>query len=148
MSGIDQRFIDIINRNNLLMEKLVNVFTNHFKSTEDYNFVITVSKDKNQETKVTEDKTTQENKYSGYNKTKTLVEKAIFILTRNNKEMSYEEIKEAFLINEPELKKRWKDINRCITHILGTAYGYGAITRSRAYGCNHGPFRYGVPKDI
>lgn len=81
-------------------------------------------------------------KFEGYDKSKTGVEKIQFILERNKKGMSYNEIKDTLLLLEPELTERWANVNRAITDLLTKACKYKVIIKTEMYGKR---FLYGLP---
>lgn len=73
-------------------------------------------------------------KYAGYNKKGTTLEKIFFILSRNEKPLRTEEIKQALLLMEPELKERWTNPSNHISQILYLACKRQAITRTKQFG--------------
>ena len=48
--------------------------------------------------------------------------------------MTYNDIKDAFLLLEPELRERWANVNRAITDLLAKACKYKVIVKSEIYG--------------
>lgn len=86
----------------------------------------------------------ERNKYEGYDKSKELLEKIIFILKRNKSGMSFIEVKDALLSLEPELKYRWGNPNKSVTHLLSKGCRYKVIIRSHKHG-DYGNFVYNLP---
>ncbi|HWY36965.1 MAG TPA: hypothetical protein VNY73_00300, partial [Bacteroidia bacterium] len=74
------------------------------------------------------------NKYVGYDKSKTGVEKVRFIIERNKKKMTFLDVKTTLLLLEPELKERWGNIDKSVTDLLFKANKYGLISRAKEYG--------------
>lgn len=86
----------------------------------------------------------EQNKYEGYDKSKELLEKIIFILKRNKSGMSFAEVKDTLLTLEPELKYRWGNPNKSITHLLSKGCRFKVIVRLKKYG-DAGNFVYNLP---
>ena len=82
-------------------------------------------------------------KYAGYPMKKDYIAKLKFILERNKRAMSFEEIVEEFFQLESDLNERWRNPNKSISKIISRACRFGTILRSKAYG-NHGYFTYNV----
>lgn len=85
----------------------------------------------------------ERNKYEGYDKSKELLEKIVFILKRNKAGMSFTEVKDTLLSLEPELKYRWGNPNKSITHLLSKGCKFAVLVRSHKFG-SYGTFVYTV----
>jgi len=83
-------------------------------------------------------------KYEGYDKSKELLEKIIFILKKNKSGMSFTEVKDTLLSLEPELKYRWGNPNKSITHLLSKGCRFKVLVRLKKYG-DEGSFVYNLP---
>lgn len=82
-------------------------------------------------------------KYSGYNPNKDFIEKLLFILSRNEPRMTFEEIMEAFYTLEPNIDDRWREPNKSISKIISRACKFGAVLRQKKYG-EHGDNVYSL----
>lgn len=71
-------------------------------------------------------------KYQGYDKSKGWIFKLCFILERNGQKMTFKQLKEAFLILEPDLKDRWINVDNYISQILHSAAVRGAIEKAKS----------------
>lgn len=83
------------------------------------------------------------NKYDGYDKSKELLEKIIFILKRNTDAMTFIEVKDTLLLLEPELKYRWGNVNKSVTYLLSKGCNLGVLVKSKKWG-HKGNFIYQV----
>lgn len=83
-------------------------------------------------------------KYEGYDKSKELLDKIVFILKRNKSGMSFTEVKDTLLLLEPELRYRWGNVNKSVTHLLSKGCGFGVLIRFKKYG-SKGSFLYNLP---
>ena len=143
---IDQDFIDLIKRNNLLRKNLMESLSAYLDGLkEEYTFILSVGK--NDPDKQDSNVTSLSSKYPGYHRAKTVVDKIIYFLSCHQGKMSFQELKEAFLTAEPELKDKWANVNSSLSSNLYVAHSYGVITRSKAYG-KHGSYYYELAKDL
>lgn len=84
-------------------------------------------------------------KYAGYPGQKDFIAKLIFILSKNDQGMSFEDIVSAFFDLEPDLKDRWTNPAKSISKIISRACKFSVIDRRKAYG-EHGYFAYSIPR--
>jgi hypothetical protein len=82
-------------------------------------------------------------KYEGYPINKDYIAKLLFILSKNDTEMTFEDIAAAFLFLENDLHEKWRNPNKSISKIISRAYNFQMITRKKMYG-NNGVYVYGL----
>jgi hypothetical protein len=84
-------------------------------------------------------------KYSGYPRDKDFISKLLFILTKNETAMTFEDIVNAFFQLETNLDEKWRNPNKSISKIISRACSFHAITRKKMYG-NNGYYIYELLK--
>lgn len=84
-------------------------------------------------------------KYEGYDKNVQGIDKIKFILNRSKLQMSFKEIKQLILKLDPELKERWANIDKSLSHLLAKGCSYNAISRFKKYG-EKGEYVYSILK--
>jgi hypothetical protein len=82
-------------------------------------------------------------KYDGYPINKDYVAKFLFILSKNETDMTFEDIVSAFYQMETDLDERWRNPNKSISKIISRACNFQVVTRKKAYG-NSGCYIYGL----
>ncbi|HKC66772.1 MAG TPA: hypothetical protein VKG26_00945 [Bacteroidia bacterium] len=83
-------------------------------------------------------------KYEGYPRNKDYIAKLLFILSKNETDMTFEDIVKAFYLMESDLDERWRNPNKSISKIISRACNFQVVMRKKAYG-NSGYYIYGMP---
>ena len=81
------------------------------------------------------------NKYADYPKDKDYIAKLLFILSKNETAMTFEDIANAFFKLEHDLNERWRNPNKSISKIISRACKFQVIKREKVYG-NVGCYGY------
>jgi hypothetical protein len=80
-------------------------------------------------------------RYAGYPLKKDYIAKLKFILERNKREMTFDEIVEAFYLVETDLNEKWRNPNKSISKIISRAVRFGVVIREKKFG-EYGGFVY------
>lgn len=81
--------------------------------------------------------------YAGYPAKKDYIAKLRFILERNKRPMSFDEIAEAFFKLESDLDEKWRNPNKSISKIISRAVRFRVVNREKKYG-GFGEYRYKI----
>jgi hypothetical protein len=84
-------------------------------------------------------------KYEGYPRNKDYIAKLLFILSKNETDMTFEDIVKAFYLMETDLNEKWRNPNKSISKIISRACKFQVVIRKTAYG-NSGYYIYGLFK--
>jgi len=83
-------------------------------------------------------------KYSNYPYDKDYIAKLVFILSKSETVMTFEDIVNAFLQLETDLDEKWRNPRKSISKIISRACSFQVVCREKAYGYN-GYYVYGLP---
>lgn len=74
------------------------------------------------------------NKYEGYYKLESWVEKICFIISRNPPTMDFKGITQAILLLEKNISYKWVNVDNYVSQVLNTAYKRKLISRTGTRG--------------